>query len=122
MGRTGGGQPGGLEAIGSAMGFLGKLMGGEENLAPPKARGFLGLELTETDDTVKVKSVLPDSPAAAAGIKPRDTISQVAGRTVFSVGGVVKACGKFQPGESVKFTIDRGGKSQELTVKFGKGF
>jgi hypothetical protein len=121
MGRTGGGQPGGLEAVGSMMGFLGKMMGGEENLAPPKARGFLGVELAETDDDVTVKTVLPDSPAAQAGLKPGDKITQVAGRAVFSAGGVMKACAKAQPGADVKFTVERGGKSQELSVKFGKG-
>jgi hypothetical protein len=122
MGRTGGGQPGGLEAIGSMMGFLGKMMGGADNLAPPKARGFLGVELADGDDAVTVRAVLPDSPAAAAGLKPGDKIAKVGDRSVSSGERLMKAVAKVQPGDSVKFTIERGGKSEEVAVRFGKGF
>ena len=117
-----GGQPGGLEALGSVMQFAGKLFGMNAALDAPKARGFLGVELAETDDAVAVKAVLADSPAAAAGLQPGDTIKRWEAKSVSTVSGLARAAGKHPAGQKVKLTVLRGGKELELPVTLGTGF
>src|SRR5438094_1951025 len=78
-----GGAPGGLDAIGTLMKFMGTMLGRK---ATPGVvlRGFLGIELVEAGAKLEVKWVLAGSPAAAAGIKKGDQIVQFQGKEVAS--------------------------------------
>src|SRR5436305_2039231 len=80
-------------------------------LAAPKARGFLGVELADGEDGVTVKAVLAGTPAADAGLKPGDKITEWKGRSVSSVSGLLRAANKFLAGEKVPVTVERGGKT-----------
>src|SRR4029079_19346942 len=83
--RGGGGQaPAEVQAM-NALGPLAKfaalVMGKqpEEQLHP---RGFLGLELAEAGGTRGVAGVLPDSPAAKAGVQAGDRVIRLGDRGV----------------------------------------
>jgi hypothetical protein len=118
-GGKGGADPS-LEMLGTLMGMLGKMMGAKANpdVAP---RGFLGLELEAAKDTVTVKAVLENSPAATAGVKPGDRITKVQGRTVENLDDVATHVNKLTADKDVKLTIVRGKETKELKFKTGEG-
>jgi membrane-associated protease RseP (regulator of RpoE activity) len=114
-----GGQ-GGLEMIGGLMKLLGALSGAKAN--PEQApRGFLGIELMEADAKVAVGSVLPDGPAAKAGLKVGDTIETVQDREVRKVADVLRQTAQVTAGQAVRLSIVREGKKQDLTITAGEG-
>ena len=80
---NGAGASGGLEIMGTLMKFLGVLAGAK---AEPDytLRGFLGVDLEDKEDVEYpvVKSVLADGPAAKAGLRAGDRITQFKGRSV----------------------------------------
>ena len=68
-----------------------------------------------------VLDVAPDSPAAKAGIQPRDVIAKIDGAPVTAPQQVVDAVAKHKPGDTLAVTVvQRPGASQtELTVTLG---
>lgn len=62
----------------------------------------------------------PQSPAAAAGLRPGDTIVSIGGTPVdphaYNSWSVVQDVVRAHPGQPVTFTIERDGKRQQLTV------
>lgn len=63
----------------------------------------------------RVLTVAPGGPAAAAGFQPRDLITAVNGRAVRDSSDVT-AVVMLSAGDAVRFTVDRGGRSLELTA------
>jgi hypothetical protein len=94
---------------------------GKKTQPEPVGRGFLGVECKDEKDAVEVKAVLADSPAAKAGIKEGDRISQVKGRTVKTSDEVRKLAADLKAGDSLKVTISRAGTSMDITIKAGEG-
>ncbi len=89
-------------------------------------RGFLGLELADTAGAVRVRSVLPESPAAKAGVKAGDRIASVAVGTgkltvITSSAGVLRAARTSPAGEKLRFKVTRGVKPLILTLVAGGG-
>jgi hypothetical protein len=119
-GLGGKGAPPELDALGGIMKFIGTLIG-----KPPAAdvttRGFLGLDLADESKGVTVKSVLEKGPAATAGLKAGDRITAFQGKTVRDSDGVQKLAAKVGAGDKVKLTVERGGKTHEITIKSGEG-
>lgn len=62
-------------------------------------------------------SVLPDSPAAKAGLKEKDVITKVAGETIDERRSLVSLVGRHKVGEEVTLTIVREGQEQEVRVR-----
>lgn len=119
IGGKGGGQ-GGLEIIGGMMKVLGFLAGAKT--APVQApRGFLGVSLTEGDDIVAIKAVLPKSPAADAGLLAGDRIDAVDGKGVRRISDLHQATAKLTAGQEVRLTILRNNEKMQLAVKAGDG-
>jgi hypothetical protein len=116
-----GGGAGGLEVMGSIMKMLGSFLGRK---ATPDVtpRGFLGIELKDGDDGPLVAAVLKDGPAGKAGLQAGDRISHFSGRTVVDADDVRRFAGKLPAGASVKLTVVRGGKSQDIAFTAGEGF
>jgi serine protease DegQ len=113
-------MPGGLDAMGQIMKFLGSFLGAKANpdVAP---RGFLGIEVADGAKGVTVKSVLAKGPAGLAGLKAGDRITEFDGRTVRESEDVHRYLGKFRPGQKVPITVERGSGTQDITVKVGEG-
>jgi hypothetical protein len=116
----GGGSAGGLEIIGGMMKFLGFLSGSRS--APTQApRGFLGISLSEGNDIVSIKAILPKSPADEAGLKAGDRIDEVDGKGVRRISDLHQATARLTAGAEVRLTVRRGEEKMEIAVKAGDG-
>jgi serine protease Do/serine protease DegQ len=85
--------------------------------------GVVGQDLTsdlasafelDTNQGVVVAQVMPDSPAAKAGIKERDVITRVNGKSIDDFSELANAIGLKSPGEKVKITLIRNGEEREV--------
>lgn len=110
---------GGLEMIGPLMKTLASFMGIKPNFATVP-RGFVGIEFDDADGVV-VKKVLPDSPADKAGLKAGDKIEQVRNIGIDDGRDLSRALAKAGVGTKLKVTVKRGEKTEDLTIKLGKG-
>jgi serine protease Do len=89
-------------------------------------RGFLGVQIRELDPAVAARLGVKDksgvliarvedgSPAAKAGLKEGDVLTQLAGRPVFDVRQVQHDVANLSAGKSVDMTVWRDGQSQHL--------
>ncbi len=98
--------------------------------APRKARGYLGVRPADLSpeekkdlglkNGIRVVEVVPEGPAAKAGLKPDDVITAIDGRAVDSpqeVPVIIQASG---PGAKVKLEIVRDGKKQTLEATLAR--
>ncbi len=65
------------------------------------------------------ETVLNDGPAAKAGIKEGDVITKVGDKDINERNSLASLLGSYQPGDTVKLTINRDGKTQTVSVKLG---
>jgi serine protease Do len=86
----------------------------------PPQPGKLGVELDM--QLPLVMAVLPESPADTAGVKARDRIIQVAGRSTPTRAKLMAAVASFNPGDQVEFTVEREGKQLQLKATLGSEF
>jgi len=90
--------------------------------------GYMGIGISDvTPDEAKffnvktatgavVSQVEPDSPAAKAGLKTGDVITELNGKTVDDAGELQVEVGQKQPGTKVDLTVMRDGKSMQFPV------
>lgn len=104
----------------SALAVLGAAwLGGRAALAqtgtPPQ--GFLGVRLdTTADGRVRLVSVLPGSPAAAAGLTRGDCITEVGGQSVSTTDDVISRVQALRAGERLQLVVLRSGQRQIVPV------
>lgn len=93
------------------------------------SRGYLGVGITpltpalkkslgilpETDGAV-VTSVIPQGPAARAGLKAGDVVTHLEGSVVSSDRDLLRQVAKFEKGRNVSITLIRNGKEKELNA------
>ncbi|MGE0710941.1 MAG: PDZ domain-containing protein [Planctomycetota bacterium] len=85
-------------------------------LPPAKERGFLGVYLRQGDGgEAVVEGVLPDSPAAKAGLRSGDRVVAVNGKVVTDPAAMIVHVGQAGPGDTVEIKVAREGR--ELTLK-----
>ncbi len=90
----------------------------KENYQPPKSNrekgkggGFTGIVLVANPverTPPYVEDVMPDSPAAKAGLKPDDLIVYVDGLPVISIQAYKEVLDRYRPGTEVKLEVRRG--------------
>ena len=86
-----------------------------------KPRLGLRVQDVETGAGVKVIDINDDeSPAAKAGLKEDDVITEMNGKKVSSVKDVKDELTDIKPGDDVKISYQRGGATQSATVHFPK--
>lgn len=73
---------GALSSLDPHSSYVGPVDFEERQKTARREYGGLGIEVTKEDDLVKVNYVIPDGPAASAGIVAGDFITEVEGRTV----------------------------------------
>lgn len=86
--------------------------------------GELSPEMAETfgikaSSGVIITGVLQNAPAARAGLRPGDVITEVAGKPVVSVPGLLSAVAALKPGESASLRVQRGDQMLDLQVEPG---
>ena len=129
LGEMTGGKPLQPSANYTAMENMNKSLG---SLFPKKGenqtllRGFFGIEFTEGTKDLRVKMVLPQSPAADAGLKAGDLLTQAAlenkeAQKLTQTKDALQLLSGVAPGESVTFTVQRGSQTLKVSVKAGKG-
>ena len=94
-------------------------------------RGWIGVEPGELSpemaETFGVKApagviitgVLQNAPAARAGLRPGDVITEVAGKPVVSVAGLLSAVAALKPGAATSLRVQRGERVLDLEVEPG---
>ena len=92
--------------------------------------GYLGVSISNlTPDLLKiykhnygalVLNVDKSTPAAKAGVKRGDLIIAVDGKRVDDASDLKNTIGAMRPGTKVTLTIERDGKTRDITVKLGK--
>jgi putative serine protease PepD len=66
-----------------------------------------------------VGTVTPDGPADRAGLQAGDVITKLGGAQVQDSNDLVAAIAEHKPGDEVAVTVQRGGRTAELTVTLG---
>jgi C-terminal processing protease CtpA/Prc len=93
---------------------------------------WLGVELREvTSETAKelklpaergvvLSSIVPDSPAAKAGLKENDVVTEINGQRVEGASQFRRMIREIPAGRSAQITVWRDGRAQTITVTLGK--
>ncbi len=86
---------------------------------PPYEPAFLGVTLLRQSDAgaPTVRIVWPDSPAATAGVQPRDQLQKWNDEALTSGKQLAERVSRMRPGETAQLTVSRAGKTETLTVK-----
>jgi PDZ domain len=79
-------------------------------------RGWLGLSLRADSQVPKIIRVLPDSPAAAKGVRPDDMLLSIGSRQIKNYADAANAFFYLIPGEPVKVMVLRGVEPLEFTM------
>jgi serine protease Do len=93
-------------------------------------RGYLGVEIQpvghdiaqslglKSEAGAMVDKTVPGTPAADAGLKPGDVITELNGRSVTDAADLTRRIGSFKPGDKIKLTYLRDNleKTAELTL------
>ena len=107
-----------MNALGPVMKLMSLFVGKQpEDVLQPQ--GLLGIELGEG---LSVKAVLPDSPAARAGIEPGDVILRLRDLDVDAPKTAHAAIAPIRPGDEVRATIARRGERLEILLRAADGF
>jgi PDZ domain-containing protein len=86
-----------------------------EKIASAVALKALGYDVKIEPVGLRVATVFSDGPAAGR-LKPYDTIVAVDGKRVLTTDELRAEIGKRKPGESVELTVERNGKTMDVTV------
>src|SRR5205807_297883 len=105
---------------------------GHHEKAPKVPTTFLGVETSQVPDVVSeqlglvkglglvVEYVVPDSPAASAGIQQNDILKMLNDQILIEPSQLRKLLQTFSDGTDVTLTILRKGQEQKVTVKLAK--
>jgi putative serine protease PepD len=83
---------------------------------------YLGIASADSPTGTKgatISSVTPGGPAAGAGIRAGDVVTQIGGTAVADSNDLVAAIAAHQPGDKVDVTVKRGSGTQHLTITLG---
>lgn len=78
----------------------------------------LGVQVTdaENDSGAAVTEIVPNSPAAKAGLRVGDVVTKLGDRPIDSADALVAAVRSQQPGDEVILTVERGGSTRTVTA------
>jgi len=79
-------------------------------------RGWLGLALRAESPSPQISRILPDSPAAAAGLQANDVLLSIGTRRITEYADAANAFFYLIPGQPVSVKLQRGGTPMEFTL------
>jgi S1-C subfamily serine protease len=84
--------------------------------------GYIGVQIANSEDGtgVRIVEVLPDSPAAKAGLKNGDIILKVGDVKPENIQGLVDLVRRLKPGDAEVFKVRRGTEEMSFDVIIGK--
>lgn len=109
-----------LEFLGSFMQGLGSLSGTKAG-QPSKVRGFTGLILEQKNEKVLVARVIPDSPAAIAGIFKGDELIKIGEGKVRELPDAQQQLGAISAPDQIEITLGRNKEIRKITLKTAFG-
>jgi len=74
----------------------------------------------ETNAGLKLADVREGGPAAKAGMKGGDTITNIGGKPISTIYDYMESLGKYKPGDQVEVVVKRDGKDVTLKVSLGQ--
>ena len=89
-------------------------------------RGWLGVSVADADEQGRrqrgalVMGVERGSPAARAGLRQGDLVTALNGEPVLTSRALVRGVAGLPPGETVRLTLTRGGRQQDIAVQIGR--
>ncbi len=86
-----------------------------QNLTPELAKAF-DLKIEEG---VVIAQVMPDSPAEKAGVRERDVVTAINGKSIENFSDLQNAIGLRSPGDKITISLVRDGKKREMTATLG---
>lgn len=89
-------------------------------LLAPAAEGWLGIYLASDHDEAVVGEVIPDSPAAKAGLQMGDVLLAVGEKGTPTRDDFVAAIRAAKVGDRLSIKVRRGGQDQLVVVKLGQ--
>jgi S1-C subfamily serine protease len=93
---------------------------GTTTVAGPPGEPWIGVELANAPVRgALVSSVVPGSPAAAAGIRPGDLITQLDTEPIVAPAVFISALSGLQPGDRVDIQVQRGFSQYTAHVRLG---
>jgi PDZ domain-containing protein len=88
-----------------------------QKIAAAVALEALGYDVDATPNGAEVSLVVPDSPAASAGLQPADVIVKANGKDVRTPADLRDAMVDVEPGQAVQMTIRRDGELTDYTLQ-----
>ena len=82
--------------------------------------GYLGVKIAEATDRVTVDTVMADSPASRAELRPGDRLLSLDGEPVANPHDFQRRIIDRRPGEQVTLTVNRGGARVRVKVVLGR--
>jgi putative serine protease PepD len=83
-------------------------------------RPYLGLTTAAGASGVEVQAVVPNGPAADAGIEAGDRVVSIDGDAITEPGDVTDALDGVEPGDTVSVEVERDGRRERIDVELGK--
>jgi putative serine protease PepD len=80
---------------------------------------YLGVRIEDADNGARLVEIVPGSPAAQAGLRQGDVVTEVAGTEIASGDELREAVESRKPGDSLELTVTRDGDTKTVTVKLG---
>lgn len=81
----------------------------------------LGLQPQTAEGGIGIARVIPNGPAAAAGLQTDDVLTAIAGKKVTTNDEYRAVLAGFKPGDKVKLTVRRGKDTKEVEATLGQG-
>ena len=82
-----------------------------------RPRAFLGVQFAREPGPVRLESVLPDTPAAAAGLQSDDVIAAIDQVSVADTQTFRRRLAERRPGDRVRLQVQRAGQQIEVEVE-----
>jgi serine protease Do len=89
-------------------------------------RGWLGVSVADADEQGRgrrgalVMGVERGSPAARAGLRQGDLVTALNGEPIATSRALVRGVAGLTPGETVRLTLTRAGRQQDIAVQIGR--